>query len=168
MKKRSYLYSPWRLDYILSEKAEDCVFCRAKDTEKDEENLIVYRAKHCFVMLNRYPYNNGHIMVVPYQHESDIGSLDKEVWQEMGEVISLCEKAIKQVYMPNGINIGMNLGAAAGAGIAEHLHTHILPRWTGDNNFMSVVAGERVIPEPFEDTFTKLREALLSLSKNEG
>jgi len=161
MNKDRYLYSPWRIDYILGEKPDDCVMCRARDHEHDEDNLILYRAKTCYIMLNRYPYNNGHLMLVPYAHQSRISDLEEDTWQELCSLIPLCEKAYHKTYHCEGINIGINLGSAAGAGIAEHLHIHMVPRWQGDSNFMSVVAGERVIPEAFEQSYQKLKTAIL-------
>jgi ATP adenylyltransferase len=158
---KKYLYSPWRIDYILGEKPEDCVMCRARDHEHDEDNLIVYRGKACYIMLNRYPYNNGHLMIVPYAHVSSINDLPPEAWQESCDLIKTCERAFHEMYHCDGINIGINLGTAAGAGIAEHLHIHMVPRWCGDSNFMSVVAGERVIPEAFETSYERLRKAVL-------
>ena len=160
MNEKKYLYAPWRLEYILGEKPDDCVMCRTKETAKDVENLILYRAQDNYIMLNRYPYNNGHLMIVPYQHVAHIYELSPAAWQEAGELIKLCEKALYNAYHCDGINIGMNLGTAAGAGISEHLHIHILPRFHGDSNFMSVVAGERVIPEAFELTYQKLQKAI--------
>lgn len=157
---KEYLYSPWRMEYILGEKPGDCVMCRANSLMDDEANLILYRAKYSYVMLNRYPYNNGHLMVVPYVHESELSHLDNATWQEMGELTRICEEALRRVYHPDGVNIGMNLGEAAGAGIAEHLHLHLVPRWHGDSNFMHVVSGQRVIPEPFELSFQKLKQAI--------
>ncbi|MDD3534817.1 MAG: HIT domain-containing protein [Candidatus Cloacimonetes bacterium] len=157
---REYLYSPWRMEYILGEKPTDCVMCRANSLKDDEGNLILYRATYCYVMLNRYPYNNGHLMVVPYVHESCLSKLDKAIWQEMNEITRICEQALRRVYHPDGVNIGMNLGEAAGAGIAEHLHLHLVPRWHGDSNFMHVVSGQRVIPEPFETSFSKLKKTI--------
>lgn len=165
---KNYLYAPWRLDYILGEKPGDCVMCRAKDTKHDVENLILYRGETCFVMLNRYPYNNGHLMIVPYAHQSKIADLEPETWQEACKLIRLCESAYHRAYHPDGINIGINLGSAAGAGIAEHLHIHMVPRWHGDSNFMSVVAGERVIPEAFEISYERLKSEISTLVKNNG
>ncbi|HCM14897.1 MAG: HIT domain-containing protein [Candidatus Cloacimonadales bacterium] len=160
---KKYLYSPWRLDYILGEKPGDCVMCRAQDMQHDEENLILYRGRYCYVMLNRYPYNNGHLMIVPYAHVSSIMDLKAEAWHEACELIRTCETAYKEAYNPDGINIGINLGTAAGAGIAEHLHIHMVPRWNGDSNFMSVISGERVIPEAFEITYHKLKDCIQKL-----
>jgi ATP adenylyltransferase len=155
---KGFLYSPWRLDYIRGEKPGDCILCRYQDLGKDEENLIISRQRHCYVMLNRYPYNNGHIMLVPYLHRSGLGELPPEAMAELGSMLQTCEKALYQTYGCDGINIGLNLGRAAGAGIDEHLHFHLVPRWTGDSNFMSVVCGERVIPEAFELSYARLRE----------
>ena len=152
-----YLYSPWRLDYIQGEKPGDCILCRYQDLGSDEENLIVHRGEHCYVMLNRYPYNNGHIMLVPKPHLRNLQDLPPETLTELGQLATLSERVLQNVYHCHGINLGMNLGEAAGAGIGEHLHLHMVPRWLGDNNFMSVVCGERVIPEPFESSFQRLR-----------
>ncbi len=145
-----YLYSPWRLDYIQGEKPEDCVLCRFRDTGRDAENLIVFRGEHCYVMLNRYPYNNGHIMLVPYLHAKALSELPLAVMNDLGRLLQSSEQVLTQAYDCDGINIGINLGRAAGAGIDEHLHIHLVPRWNGDSNFMSVVGGKRVIPEAFE------------------
>jgi ATP adenylyltransferase len=164
---KQYLYSPWRIDYILGEKATDCVMCRANSLGDDEANLILDRGKLCYVMLNRYPYNNGHLMIVPYAHKSTLNELERDTWHEVADTVRICEQALERVYHPDGINIGMNLGNAAGAGIAEHLHVHMVPRWNGDSNFMSVVCGERVIPEAFESSYSKLKEAILAI-RNQG
>lgn len=153
-----YLYSPWRSDYLQSEKPGDCILCRHKDPEHDEENLIVHRGKHCYVMLNRYPYNNGHIMLVPYLHVKNLHDLPAEVMQELGTLAQASENVLQTAYSCEGINIGLNLGRAAGAGIDEHLHIHMVPRWAGDCNFMSVVGGRRVIPEAFEQSFSRLKQ----------
>lgn len=158
---KKYLYSPWRIDYIMGEKPEDCVMCRARDHAHDEDNLILYRGKACYIMLNRYPYNNGHLMIVPYAHENRINDLSPETWEEACGLMRICEQAFQEVYHCEGINIGLNLGTASGAGIAEHLHIHMVPRWTGDSNFMSVVSGERVIPEPFETSYKRLKQEIL-------
>lgn len=160
---KKYLYSPWRLDYILSEKPDECILCRHLDRSKDVDNLILYRAKNSFIMLNRYPYNNGHLMIVPYMHVSRLAQLEPIILSELILLIKNAETALYNVYHCDGINIGMNQGKAGGAGIDEHLHWHILPRWNGDSNFMSVVCGERVIPEPFERTYSMLHEELNNL-----
>ncbi|HNT52796.1 MAG TPA: HIT domain-containing protein [Candidatus Syntrophosphaera sp.] len=154
-----YLYSPWRLDYILSEKPGDCILCRYQDLGADADNLIVHRGNHCYVMLNRYPYNNGHIMLVPYQHLRNLRDLVPGVMFELAQLAQLSERVLQETYNCDGIDLGLNLGRAAGAGVDEHLHLHMVPRWLGDSNFMSVVSGQRVIPEAFELTYEKLRNA---------
>lgn len=162
-----YLYSPWRLDYIQGVKPEDCILCRFLESEKDAENLIVFRGEHCYVMLNRYPYNNGHIMLVPYLHTKILRELPPEVMNELGQLLQSSEQVLIQAYNCDGINIGINLGRAAGAGIDEHLHIHLVPRWNGDCNFMSVVGGKRVIPEAFEISYKRLRDAYAKLTGQE-
>ena len=162
-KEKTYLYSPWRLDYILAEKPEDCILCRHIDPKLDKENLIVYRSSHCYVMLNRYPYNNGHLMVVPYQHTNRLCKIENEILFDLMAVLKLSDQALYNVYKCHGINVGLNEGAAAGAGIGEHLHFHLVPRWEGDNSFMTVVSGERVIPEPFETAFVKISQEFSNL-----
>ena len=164
---KEFLYSPWRLNYIESEKTDECILCRYQETDKDEENIIVYRGKYCYVMLNRYPYNNGHLMIIPYQHSASITDLDDKIWLEMCSLLKDTEQILTRVYNCDGINIGINLGCAAGAGIAEHIHIHIVPRWNGDSNFMSVIGGERVIPESFENAYNKLAPAFANLINNE-
>ena len=158
-----YLYSPWRLDYIQSEKPDECILCACQSKGTDAENLIVHRGEHCFVMLNRYPYNNGHIMLVPKLHLQHLQELPAEVLAETGRLLQVCERALLDAYGCDGINVGINLGRAAGAGIAEHLHIHLVPRWSGDSNFMSVVAGERVIPEAFDVTWQRLRQVFAKI-----
>lgn len=167
MNNKKYLYSPWRLDYILSEKPDECVLCEIQKHEDDKGNMIVWRARHCYVMLNRYPYNNGHLMIVPMRHECSLGKLSHSEWAEMADFIRICEKALNDVYKCQGVNIGMNLGSAAGAGISEHLHIHLVPRWEGDSNFMSVVSGERVIPEPFDTAWENLHQAMITIMSSE-
>ncbi|HNX00361.1 MAG TPA: HIT domain-containing protein [Candidatus Cloacimonadota bacterium] len=158
MKNKKYIYSPWRLDYILSEKEKGCILCHKPDANEDEKHFIVYRSKLSYVMLNLYPYNNGHVMVVPFRHVSSLTDLDPGELQDLFEVVQLTEKVLRNAYHPEGINIGLNLGKAAGAGIDEHLHVHLVPRWSGDCNFMSVIGGIRVIPEAFERTYNLLQE----------
>lgn len=146
------------MDYILGEKPEDCILCRYQNLGEDCENLIVWRGKHCYIMLNRYPYNNGHIMIVPYRHADSLGKLDHLALNSLFRLLQAGESALTEVYKCEGINIGLNLGLAAGAGIRDHLHFHMVPRWQGDSNFMSVISGERVIPEAFELSWQKLRD----------
>jgi ATP adenylyltransferase len=152
------LYSPWRLKYILSEKENKCIFCDRPSKAEDEKHLILYRSQFCFVIMNMYPYNNGHLMVVPYQHTSSLTELSKDEIDNVFETVQLCESVLRRNYNPDGINIGMNIGKEAGAGIDEHIHVHILPRWSGDVNFFSVIGGTRVVPEAFETAYIQLKE----------
>jgi ATP adenylyltransferase len=152
-----YLWTPWRYQYITkSGEAGDCVFCAAAKSSDDRGNLIVHRAAHHFVILNRYPYTSGHIMVVPYQHAATLEELADEALVEMIRLARVSEKHLREIYRPEGLNLGINVGKSAGAGIASHLHLHMLPRWTGDTNFMTVVGETRVLPEDLADTWQKL------------
>ena len=155
------LWSPWRSKYIASgvdSNAAECVFCRiGASPDQDEQNFVLHRSEHAFVVLNLYPYITGHLMVVPYVHTSDLDVLAKEITDEMMDLTKRAQKALREVYSPSGFNMGMNLGSAAGAGIADHVHIHFLPRWSGDTNFMTTVGESRVIPEALEVTYAKLR-----------
>ncbi|HXC31257.1 MAG TPA: HIT domain-containing protein [Verrucomicrobiae bacterium] len=156
-----YLWTPWRYRYVAEAKNQKgCVFCNAAAANQDEEWLIVQRGVQNFVILNRYPYTTGHVMVVPYAHTADFSGLDRETAGEMMLLSQRVQVAIDDVYHPDGFNLGMNLGHSAGAGIADHLHMHLLPRWTGDTNFMTTVAETRLEPEELSVTYTKLRKAL--------
>jgi ATP adenylyltransferase len=163
---KEFLYSPWRLDYIQGDKPEECILCRHQDKDGDAENFIIFRSKLCYVMLNRYPYNNGHIMVVPYEHCSRLQDLREGVLADIGEVMQTSEQVLTQLYRCDGINIGINLGKAAGAGIDDHLHVHMVPRWIGDSNFMSIVGGQRVIPEAFDLSYARLRDEYINILNN--
>jgi len=155
------LWSPWRAKYIASgvdSQAEGCVFCRiASDPEHDETNLVLHRAEHAFIVLNLYPYISGHLMVVPYLHTAEFDSLPKEISDDLMDLAKRSQTALREVYTPSGFNLGMNLGSAAGAGMPDHLHIHLLPRWSGDTNFMTTVGETRVLPESLETTYSKLR-----------
>ena len=155
------LWSPWRMEYIGSNKVEGCVFCTVQEQEDSAENLIVFRGTYTFVILNRYPYTSGHLMVIPYVHKPNLEELDVESRTEMMELTSRCTTVLRTVYKPQGFNIGMNIGEAAGAGVKEHVHIHIVPRWVGDTNFMSAVGQTRVLPETLEDTYRRVKEAFV-------
>ncbi len=153
------LWSPWRMSYIQLPKSKDeCVFCTALTQNEDSENYILYRAKYSFVILNRYPYTSGHLMVIPFSHVSNLNDLDKETRTEMFELLNYSTEVVKEIYQPEGFNLGANIGEAAGAGIEAHVHLHIVPRWIGDTNFMSSTANTRVIPEALEDSFQRIKE----------
>ena len=160
-----YLWSPWRMPYIQSEKnMNGCVFCMEMAREDGPENLIVYRGEYAFVIINRYPYTSGHLMVVPYSHASSIDELDPDIRSEMMELANECLGVLRSIYHPQGFNIGVNIGEAAGAGILDHVHLHIVPRWGGDTNFMSSLGQARVLPEALEDTYYRVKEAWILLA----
>jgi ATP adenylyltransferase len=157
------LWSPWRYDYIKADKPEDsalgtCIFCGLlSNSATDEEKFILHRAEFNFVILNIYPYISGHIMIVPFQHISDLDFAAKNATDELMDLTKQCQLALRTVYEPDGINLGMNFGKAAGAGVADHYHLHILPRWVGDSNFMTATGQTRTIPESLHTTFKKLK-----------
>jgi ATP adenylyltransferase len=156
-----YLWTPWRYRYIAdAAKDEGCVFCAALAMENDPAALIVFRAAKNFVILNRYPYTSGHVMIVPYTHSADLATADSATLAEMMVLAQRVQVALEKIYHPQGYNLGMNLGRAAGAGVTGHLHLHLLPRWSGDSNFMTVVSETRVEPEDLSTTYEKLRTAL--------
>ncbi len=160
------LWAPWRLEYIKNaqDNGEGCIFCLKPGESRDKENLIVYRSHHCFVIMNKYPYNNGHIMVVPYLHESDFTSFSDEILLNIQHIIQLSVKALQNSMNPHGINVGINLGRSAGAGIVDHLHYHLVPRWDGDTNFMPVLTGTKVISEGLTESWEKLQKAFREIS----
>ncbi len=153
------LWAPWRLEYIQSEPTEGCIFCTKPGEEEDEENLIVWRGMYAFVMLNRFPYASGHAMAVPYRHTADPSALLPEEVAGLWEAVTRTLRVLRRVMKPDGFNIGMNLGRAAGAGIEDHLHIHIVPRWVGDTNFMPVLAEVKVIPQHLREAYRLLRPA---------
>jgi ATP adenylyltransferase len=153
------LWAPWRLEYIQSADEQDgCVFCRAPGLD-DEEGLVVHRGEHAFVLLNRYPYASGHLMVAPYRHVGDFGALTPEEALEIHGLAATALGALGEAMAPQGFNLGWNLGRVAGAGIVDHVHEHVVPRWSGDTNFMPVLADVKVMPEALEATRRKLAEA---------
>lgn len=154
------LWAPWRMEFILGEKPKGCIFClfpAEEGAEADRKNLIVGRTRHSFAILNRFPYNNGHLMVIPRRHTADFTSLGDEELEDLHRLLRLSLSVVKEGYNPQGYNIGMNLGAVAGAGIAEHLHYHIVPRWGGDTNFMPVIGETKVMVEHLLQSYDKLR-----------
>jgi ATP adenylyltransferase len=158
-----YLWTPWRYRYIADaakDAAGRCIFCEAIGAEDDARTFVVYRGEKCFVILNRYPYTSGHVMVVPYVHVGDLAAAEPAMLSEMMILAQKVETAQERTYHPEGFNIGMNLGRAAGAGITGHIHLHVLPRWAGDANFMTVVGETRVEPEDLATTFERMRKAL--------
>lgn len=150
------IWAPWRIDYIKSEKDPGCIFCDMLEYGDDPKMLILERNEVSFVVMNKYPYNNGHLMVAPYEHTKDITSLKPQVQSEMFASIQKCVKVLKAEMNPHGFNIGLNLGLVAGAGVEDHLHFHIVPRWNGDCNFMPVLADTRVISEHLDATYLQL------------
>ena len=153
-----YLWSPWRYQYVSQQLPEKgCIFCTKMQQSCDEENLILYRGLSNYVLLNLYPYTSGHLMIAPYQHIGDLCSADDATWIEMMSLTRRAEQALQKTYRPDGINLGMNLGKSAGAGIADHIHMHVLPRWHADSNFITTIGETRVLPEALEDTYRKLK-----------
>jgi ATP adenylyltransferase len=153
-----YLWTPWRYQYVTNAGGgSECVFCEAAKASSDREFLVVHRASRNFIILNRYPYTSGHMMVVPYAHAASLTELPDETLEEMIRLARDAERSLRAAYRPDGLNLGVNLGKSAGAGIAGHVHLHALPRWTGDTNFMTVAAETRVLPEDLGTTWEKLR-----------
>jgi len=156
-----FLWTPWRYRYIADASKDDrCIFCDALAANDDSKTHIVFRAAKNFVILNRFPYTTGHVMVVPYAHVAELSAADPGTLAENIHIAQRVQSALESVYHPQGYNLGMNLGRAAGAGVTGHLHLHVLPRWTGDANFMTVIGETRVEPEDLDTTYEKLRKAL--------
>jgi ATP adenylyltransferase len=158
-----YLWTPWRYAYVTAaEKTSGCIFCDLPKLGDDVRARIVYRGLSCYVVLNTYPYTPGHVMVVPFAHLDELQKLAVEAAQEMMALSQRMEKVLRQLYKPDGINLGMNIGKAAGAGVAGHIHMHVLPRWVADSNFVSVVGETRILPETLDMTYERIRGALKS------
>lgn len=158
-----YLWTPWRYQYITeaaSGEKSECFFCEAVAKNKDSETLIVHRGAKAFVILNHFPYTSGHVMIVPYAHVAELKLCDASTLSEIMQLAQLVEAVLRANYKPDGMNLGMNLGRAAGAGVAGHLHLHMLPRWFGDSSFMTVTAEARVLPEDLKTTYERLSKAL--------
>src|SRR5262249_40801871 len=153
-----HIWSPWRYRYIASaEKSDTCVFCTIKTNRDDSQNFVLHRGAHAFVVLNLFPYTSGHLMIVPFVHTPSFAALDEDTGAEIFELVKQSEVALQEEYHPDGFNIGMNLGSAAGAGIAQHVHLHVVPRWVGDANFVSIIGETRVLPEELATTYQRLR-----------
>ncbi len=155
-----HLWSPWRLEYLTAPMADGCIFCHAAESESDRENLVLLRGERAFLILNRFPYNNGHFMAVPYDHVPSLEDLDAPTLTEMMLLLNRGMAALRAVMRPDGFNIGANLGTCAGAGIEYHVHIHAVPRWTGDTNFMPIIGDMRVVPQTWQQTYDQLRAAL--------
>ncbi len=153
------LWARWRMEYILSQKPQSCIFCDfpAAPEAEDRKNLVVHRSPRAFTCLNRYPYISGHVMVIPRAHVSDPGALERSDFHDLEDELRRAMSVLQATYRPDGLNVGMNIGRAAGSGIDDHIHWHVVPRWVGDNNYMPVVADQRVIVEALDATWEKLR-----------
>ncbi|MBI3976820.1 MAG: HIT domain-containing protein [Chloroflexi bacterium] len=154
---KEILWTPWRMAYIVGTPKLGCVLCEKPRGEHDRENLVLFRGPRAYVLMNLYPYNPGHLMVAPYQHAADLGELDAPTRAELMELTERATAVLRRTMNPHGFNLGMNLGRVAGAGIADHLHLHVVPRWEGDTNFMPVVGETKVLPETLEATYDRLR-----------
>jgi len=156
-----HLWAPWRLQYIEhTADAQGCIFCDKPAQQRDADNLILHRGERVFVMMNAFPYNSGHLLIAPYRHVADLTDLDDEEMSELMDATARALKILRRTSSPQGFNIGINIGDVAGAGIAEHVHLHVVPRWQGDTNYMLVMSDTRVVPEALADGYRKLRAAL--------
>lgn len=163
------IWAPWRMQYIeKADRVEGCIFCVFPTQAKDRENLLLYRAEKCFIMLNNFPYNPGHLMVAPYKHTADMYALSDEELLDVTKTVRYAVKLLSETMQPEGFNLGVNLGRTAGAGIIDHIHWHIVPRWNGDTNFMPVVADTKVLPESLMATYDKLGAKIEELGVDEG
>ena len=155
------LYAPWRDEYITHDKIEGCVFCHISLHVEDDESLhVLYRDKFCFIVMNKYPYTPGHFMIIPHTHTDKLEELDSEVWLHMSALAQKCVKLLKEGFGAQGVNIGMNLGKAGGAGIAEHIHMHLVPRWERDTNFITSIGETRVYSSDFDKIYKKIKELI--------
>jgi ATP adenylyltransferase len=155
-----HLWSPWRLEYLIESRSNGCIFCQAAAGDDDRENLVLFRGERAFLILNRFPYNNGHFMVVPYVHVPSLEDLDAPTLTEMMQLLNRGLAALRTAMHPDGFNLGANLGRVAGAGIEDHVHLHAVPRWNGDTNFMPIVGDTRVVPETWLQTYDNFKAAL--------
>jgi len=159
------LWTPWRKEFILGPREKGCIFCKLPRQKNDRENLILFRGKHNFIILNRFPYNNGHLMVVPYRHTKDLDRLKPAEQAELVELSGLTIKALNKTMFPKGHNLGINFGAAGGAGIRDHLHLHVVPRWVGDTNWMPVLGETKTMIEYLWETYDSLEPAIRKIIK---
>ena len=156
------LWAPWRMKYILGEKSDGCLFCDVGANDDDRCNLVLHRGSSCFIMMNRFPYNNGHIMVVPFRHVGNLEDLSSDESLELMKLLQLSVRTIGNVLHPQGFNMGINIGQVAGAGVVDHVHAHVVPRWGGDTNFMPVLSETKVVNEELESTYDKLMKGFRS------
>lgn len=159
------LWAPWRLEYIKADKSDECIFCTKPALGNDEEALIPHRGERCFVILNAFPYNSGHLMVAPYEHGGELEQVDEKTVLELMALTQRSIRALAGAYAPEGYNIGLNQGRIAGAGMADHVHVHVVPRWSGDTNFMPVLSDMRVVNQALGDSFTAVRSAFDELAE---
>jgi len=165
--KLDRFWTPWRMEYILgNDKTKGCIFCNKPKEQNDRENLIVFRGDKTFIIMNRYPYNNGHLMITPYAHVGDFSGLSDEETAEISIGIRRCTDVLRDALNPDGFNVGINIGKAAGAGIDDHLHVHVVPRWSGDTNFMPVLADVKIMPEYLDDTYDRLYRSFDEIIRN--
>lgn len=159
------LWAPWRIDYILGPKPDECIFCIPKENEKDKERLILHRGENCFVLMNKFPYNNGHLLICPYRHVMNLEDLTPAESRELMHLMQVCCKILKEHFQCEGLNIGLNQGKAAGAGIREHLHFHLVPRWNGDSSFIAVLDDVRSMPQHISESYMALLPYFQALAK---
>lgn len=156
------LWAPWRMKYIQAEKSKECIFCQKLEENKDKTNYILFRKKNTFVILNTFPYNNGHLMVIPNRHLQGMEEMKEETLSELMITVKESVNLLKKTLKPDGFNIGINMGSVAGAGIKEHFHIHIIPRWQGDTNFMPTIAQTKVISQSLRETYNNLKNTYLA------
>ena len=161
------LWAPWRIEYILNHEPTDCIFCLPEEIDGDRDRLVLYRTPLSLVMLNRYPYTNGHLLIAPLRHTADMDELSEAEMLDLFQTLRRCRSILEKTAHPDGFNIGINLGHSAGAGVEDHLHLHIVPRWTGDTNFMSVIPDIRVMPENLLTTYDRLAPAFVALREEQ-
>ncbi|MGI5819968.1 MAG: HIT family protein [Armatimonadota bacterium] len=161
------MWAPWRIGYVTGDRPDGCVFCAKIEADDDDTNHVLHRGEHNAILLNTYPYNSGHLMVVPNAHVANLTDLSPEAGCELWALTDLAVRTLKQALQPQGLNIGMNLGQAAGAGIGDHIHMHIVPRWSGDTNYMTTVAQTRVVPQSLEDSYQQLLPVIRKLTSGD-